>query len=142
MSQQATISGRQRNLLYKPVLDYLSVANDAYLVARAGRYEEADRLGRQTCEELAFVLTDLGWRERRADEVIQILTPPPIVRRVVGRVLEETQREVFEGTQAEIQKLEKESRDLRSACEAVLAALPSGGAPDCRSLPLGADPNA
>jgi len=47
MGDSITISGRQRNLLYKPTLDYLSVADDAYLAAV--RYEEVDRLGRQTC---------------------------------------------------------------------------------------------
>lgn len=45
MSGSITISGRQRNLLYKPTLDFLSVADDAYTVAIRGRYEEADRLG-------------------------------------------------------------------------------------------------
>ena len=84
MSDGITISGRQRNLLYKPTLDSLSVADDAYLAAVHGRYEEADRLGRQTCEELIFVLSDLRWEERQADEVIRLITPPPIVRRVVS----------------------------------------------------------
>jgi hypothetical protein len=120
-----TISGRQRNLLYGPTLDFLSVADDAYLAAIHGRYEEADRLGRQTCEELTFVLGDLRWRERQADEVIQLVTPPSIVRRVVGRILDGAKHEVFEGTQAEIRKLEWEARDLRLACEDVLTALPS-----------------
>jgi hypothetical protein len=122
-----TISGRQRNLLYKPTLDFLSVADDAYLAAIHGRYEEADRLGRQTCEELIFVLGDLRWRERQPDEVIRILTPPSIVRRVVGRILDGAKHEVFEGTQAEIRKLEREAGELRLACEDVLAALSSEG---------------
>lgn len=132
MSGAITISGRQRNLLYRPTLDFLSVADDAYLAAIHGRYEEADRLGLQTSEELTFVLADLGWRDRQADEVIQVLTPASIVRRVVGRILEGAKNEVFEGTRAEIRKLEREAGELRSACEDLLAALPTGGAVEFR----------
>lgn len=128
MSGSVTISGRQRNLLYKPTLDFLSVADDVYLAAINGRYEEANRLGRQTCEELTFILGDLGWRERRADEVIQVITPPSIVRGVVSRILDGARHEVFEGTQAEIRKLESEAGELRSACEDILAVLPSEAA--------------
>lgn len=124
-----TISGRQRNLLYKAILDYLSVANDIYHAARHGLYEEAQRLALQTNEELIFVVSDLGWRGREADEVIPVRTPPSIVQRVVERILDEARREVFEGTQAEIRELEGEVRELWSACEEVLAVLPAEGAP-------------
>jgi hypothetical protein len=125
VSDGIAISGRQRNLLYKPTLDFLSVADDAYLAAIHGSYEEADRLGRQTCEELTFVLGDLRWRERQPDEVIRLVTPPAIVQRVVSRILDGAMHEVFEGTQEEIRKLEREAGELRLACEDVLAALPT-----------------
>jgi hypothetical protein len=124
VSGPITISGRQRNLLYKPTLDFLSVANDAYVCAIHGRYEEADRLALQTCDELLFVLGVLGWRERAADEKIPVGTPPRIVRRVVSRILEGATHEVFEGTKEEIRKLEQDARELQSACETVLADLP------------------
>lgn len=124
MSDSITISGRQRNLLYKPTLDFLSVADDAYTAAIHGRYEEADRLGRQTCEELMFVLGDLRWQERAEDEVIPLVTPPSIVRGVVGRILAGAKLEVFEGTPEEIRRLEREAGDLRAVCEEVLASLP------------------
>ncbi|MDQ2632102.1 MAG: hypothetical protein M3Y75_14195 [Actinomycetota bacterium] len=68
MSSGINISGRQRNLLYEPTLDFLSVADDSYLAAVHGRYEKADWLGRQTCEELTFVLDDLRWGERQLGE--------------------------------------------------------------------------
>jgi hypothetical protein len=126
VSDRITISGRQRNLLYKPTLDYLSVADDAYVAAIHGRYEEADRLALQTCDELLFVLGDLGWRERSPDEVIPVVTPPSIGRRVVGRILDGATHEVFEGTEAEIRQLEERERELRSACEALLGALQAG----------------
>jgi hypothetical protein len=128
VSDAIAISGRQRNLLYKPTLDFLSVADDAYLAAIHGRYEEADRLGRQSCEELTFVLGDLRWRERQPDAVIRLVTPPSVVRSVVGRILDGTRHEVFEGTQEEIRKLEREAGELRAVCEDVLAGLPFEGA--------------
>lgn len=124
MSGGITISGWQRNLLYKPTLDFLGVADDAYHAAVHGRYKEADRLGFQTCEELTFVLADLGWRERKADEVIHLRTPPLIVRRVVSRILEGAKHEVLEGSKAEIRKLEREAGELRLVCEEILATLP------------------
>jgi hypothetical protein len=127
MSDRITISGRQRNLLYKPTLDFLSVANDAYLCAINGKFEEADRLAKQTCDELIFVRLDLGWKARRADETIEVATPPAVVRRVVSRILDGAEHEVFEGSRAEVQSLEQRQRELRSACEAVLAALPPEG---------------
>lgn len=126
MSGRITISGRQRNLLYKPTLDFLSVADDAYVAAIHGRYEEADRLALQTCDELLFVLGDLGWRERVADEVIPVVTPPSIVRRVVGRILDGATHEVFEGTESEIRRLREQERELCCTCEAVLSTLQDG----------------
>jgi hypothetical protein len=57
------------------------------------------------------VLGDLGWREKRVDEVIEVVTSPSIVRRVVGRILEGATHEVFEGTQEEIRKLEQDARE-------------------------------
>jgi hypothetical protein len=108
VSDRITISGRQRNLLYKPTLDFLSVASDVYLSAIHGHYEEADRLAMQTCDELLFVLGDLGWLERREDEAIPVVTPPSIVRRVVSRILDGARHEVFEGTEAEIRPTQRE----------------------------------
>lgn len=129
MTNGIIISGRQRNLLYRPILDFISVASDAYHAASHGLYEEADRLGLQTCEELTFVLADLGWREREADEVIRVATPPWIVRRVVNRILDGAKHEMFQGTQAEVRKLEGEAGELRSTCEEVLAVLPAESKP-------------
>lgn len=125
MSELITITGRQRNLLYLMTLDFMGAGSDAYHAASDGRYEEADRLALRTCDELTFVLNDLRWKERPDDEVIPVLTPPAIVRRVISRILADAEREVLEGTQTEINEFEQERRELRSACEAVLTDLPS-----------------
>lgn len=125
-----TISGRQRNLLFKPILDFLESANDVYFAAKYGKYEEAFRLGLQTGEELTFLLGDLGLEEMPEDEVVHVRTSALIVRNVVGRILEGARNEVFEGSQAEIRKLEKETGELLVACEEVLAALPPEDKPE------------
>lgn len=128
LSGPVTITGKQRNLLYLMALDFMGSGSDAYLAASDGRYEDADRLALRTCDELTFVLNDLRWKERPDDEVIPVLTPPAIVRRVVSRILVDVEREVLEGTQAEINEFEKERQEMRAACEDVLAELPSEGA--------------
>ena len=53
------------------------------------------------------MLGELRWQEREADEVIRLVTPPSIMRSVVGRILEGPKREGSEGTPEEIRRLER-----------------------------------
>jgi GTP-binding protein EngB required for normal cell division len=122
-----TISGKQHDLIQRAILRSLSVADDIYGAAMQKNYGEANELAIRTCQELTFLLADLEWEEKQDSDAIELITPPSIVRQVVSRILDKVKSEEFEGTEEEIRQLQEDSRELQSACEAVLTALPSEG---------------
>jgi hypothetical protein len=121
----ATITHAQRDALYDQILDRLSGIEDIWLAASTGRYETADRLGREYSDELRLVLDDLGWGDGPDVETIGLTTAPEVLCRVFGR-LRDTVAEERAHRQAgwiENRELEERNRLVSEACESVLEAL-------------------
>ena len=120
-----TISHAQRDAVYDQILDRLSGIEDIWLAASNERYETADRLSRESSDELRLVLDDLGWGAGPEAATIELTTAPDVLRRVFGRL-----REVVAGERAHHQaaatenlELENRNRLVGEACGVVLAAL-------------------
>jgi hypothetical protein len=120
-----TISAEDRDLIYHRIMLHLSGIDRVWLAARHNDYREADRLGRQVCDELQLVLDDLGWGETRGDEPVELTSPPDVVRRAAGFLRdqaagedadESTERGAREGT-------ELENREVRQMCNRLLEAV-------------------
>lgn len=124
-----TITGAQRDALYDWVYDRLSGIDDIWLAASNGRYETADRLGREYSDELRLVLDDLGWGDGPGGPTIELTTPPDVLRRVFGRLAGSGTAKPASGEEGPIDSRELDERDrlVGEACETVLAALDAGG---------------
>lgn len=87
-------------------------------------YEEADRLGRQVCDELQLVLDDLGWGETRGEPVV-LTTSPEVVRRVAEFLRDLASAEVPGGRKGAeaLRVAEDEDRQIRELCGWLLDAL-------------------
>lgn len=83
-----TITHAQCNALYDQILDRLSGIEDIWLAASTGKYEIADRLGREYSDELRLVLDDLGWGDGPGVETLELSTALDVLRRVFGRLRE------------------------------------------------------
>lgn len=117
------ISAEERDALYEQIFVRLSGIDAVWLSASAGDFEEAERLGRELCDELRLLMDDLGWGEG-SGESIELTTPPDVLRRVFTRLrgLAEAQRAQEQQERAEWQEREEETQRVLGVCERVLGA--------------------
>lgn len=122
MAPPITITAAERDLLYHRIMIHLSGIDRVWLAARHKDFEEADRLGRQVCDELHLLLDDLGWGDTRGEDPVELTTAPEVVRRVVEFLRDQAEAEaVTEGREREeAQSAEGENREVREACDGVL----------------------
>lgn len=122
MTSKIKISGEQRDLLYESLFVHLSGIDAVWLAASQQDFEKADRLGRDFSEELRLVIDDLGWGECRNDELVELTTPPAVIRRVVERVRTVAEAEDAEQKKdrAELHEAERKTQLLRSTCDEIL----------------------
>lgn len=120
-----TITHAQRDALYDRILDRLSGIEDIWLAASTGKYETAERLGREYSDELRLVLDDLGWGDGPDVETIELTTAADVLRRVFGRLRETVadERAHRQVGWIENHQLEERNRQLGEACKLVLEAL-------------------
>lgn len=124
MNDPITISAEERDLLYHRILIHLSGIDRVWLAARHHDYGEADRLGRQVCDELQLVLEDLGWGETRGQEPVEMTSPPERVRRVAEllRDLANAEETDERRSREAMQNAEAENREVRALCDRLLGA--------------------
>lgn len=124
------ISAEQRDALYDRILDRLSGIGDVWLAASSGRFDTADRLGREYSDELRLVLDDLGWGDGPQCGV-ELKTDPAVLRRVFTRLRESSasERAAQATSWMESRVLEDRNRLIGEACDTVLAMLDEDGSP-------------
>jgi hypothetical protein len=125
LSDTVKISGEERDLLYHRIMLHLSGIDRVWLAARHHDFAEADRLGRQVCDELQLVLEDLGWGETHGDGAVELASPPDLVRRVVLllRDLASPEKADERKSREAMQNAEDENRQVREMCDGLLEAL-------------------
>jgi hypothetical protein len=124
------ISAEQRDALYDRILVHLSGIEAVYLAVEEEDFAKADRLSREFCDELRLVTDDLGWGERHDEEVVELTSPPDVLRRVMNRLRADADGldEEDEQMRAELQERTDRSRKVREACDRILALLDEGEA--------------
>jgi hypothetical protein len=117
------ISAAERDALYEQIFVRLSGIDAVWLAAAAGDFEEAERLGREYCDELRLLSDDLGWGEG-SGESIELATPPDVLHRVLTRLrgLAEAQRAEEQRERAEWHEREEETQRVLGVCERLLGA--------------------
>jgi hypothetical protein len=117
------ISAAERDALYEQIHVRLSGSDAVWLAAAAGDFEEAERLGREYCDELGLLIDDLGWGEG-SGESLELTTPPAVLHRVLTRLrgLAEARRAEVQEERAEWQEREEETQRVLGVCERVLGA--------------------
>jgi hypothetical protein len=125
-----TISHVHRDAVYSQILDRLSGIDDIWMAASSEKFETADRLGREFSDELRLILDDLGWGDGPEVDVIELTTPPDVLRRVFGRLRDKAseERNHREADWAAHQEDEERNRLVGEACQAVLEMLNGGEA--------------
>ncbi len=120
-----TITATQRDLLYDDILTRLSGIGDIELAVDQDDYVTARRLGMAFSDDLRLMSEDLGWGEKGPAGVIELNTPPDVLRRALGRI-----RDVALGVDASEEKERAELREnaernhlIVEACRQVLAEL-------------------
>lgn len=78
-----SITAAQRAAVYGQILDRLREIGDIELAIQAEHYEDAERLGREYCDDLQLLL-DLGLGEGDG-EPVELTSPPEVLRRVLER---------------------------------------------------------
>jgi hypothetical protein len=74
-----TISGDERDLLYRMVLDRIDVIDSVRVAIEERRWSIAQELASEFSDLLRFVCSDLGWGARPL-QAISVRTPPPVLR--------------------------------------------------------------
>jgi hypothetical protein len=125
MSHQISISPGQRDLLYDRIMAHLSGIDAVWMAARHEDFEKADRFAHEFCDELHLIMNDLGWGGHSDAELVVLTSPPEVVRRVMRRLRATAATERVEERQEriELSELEEKNRQIREACDQVLAAL-------------------
>ena len=118
------ISAPQRDALYEQILDRLSGIGDIEVAIQAERYDTAERLGREYCDDLRLVLDDLGFGEG-SGQPLELSASPEVLRRVLPRMRELAKGHVasVETQWVEAQEMRERSRLVAEACDTVLAGL-------------------
>ncbi|MDX6626075.1 MAG: hypothetical protein QOE56_1064 [Solirubrobacterales bacterium] len=119
-----TVTPDQRDALLGEILIRLSGIEAVWYAAKEGKYEEAERLGREFSDILLLVLDDLGFGDGTG-ESIELKTAPVVVRRVLERVRQraKVQRETEHRGRVEKEDGEAEAALVEEACDSLLAAL-------------------
>lgn len=118
------ITAAQRDALYDQILDRLSGIGDIELAIKAEKYEDAERLGREYCDDLRLLLDDLGLGEGSGEPVV-LATPPEVLRRTLPRLRELADRHAAsqEPEWVEVNELRERNRLVSEACGTLLDAL-------------------
>jgi hypothetical protein len=118
------ITAQQRDALYDQILDRLSGIGDIEIAIQAERYDTAERLGREYCDDLRLLLGDLGFGEG-SGEPLELSAPPDVLRRVLPRMRERAQGHIasVEDQWIEAEEMKERSRLVAEACDTVLAGL-------------------
>jgi hypothetical protein len=119
-----TITAAQRDALYDQILDRLSGIGDIELAIEAENYDDAERIGRDYCDDLRLLLDDLGIGDGDGKPVA-LVTPPDVLRRILPRLRERAERHSasLEPEWDEARSVKERNRLVSEACEAVLADL-------------------
>ncbi len=123
------ISHAHRDAIYGQMLNRLSGIDDIYTAASAGRFDQADRLGREFSDDLRLILHDIGWGAGPELEIIELTTPPDVLRRVFDRLHGTviTERISRAPDWDENRKDEERNRLVGEACQEILARLDDEG---------------
>ena len=122
-----TISGEQRDALYKEVLTHLNGVDDLRLAIEDDKdFERADRLAREITDNLRLIFDGLGWGERSG--AVKLTTPPDDLRRILGRLKREmAERYEEERPEQEAFRANWDHTALvRDTCDEVLGQLRGG----------------
>jgi hypothetical protein len=116
-----TISTEQRDALYDQILDRLSGIGDIEIAVQAGKFETAERLGREFSDDLRLLVDDLGFGDG-GSEPIELTSPPEVLRRALPRLRELAvgHSASQEAELAEIRLIGDRSRLIAEACANVL----------------------
>jgi hypothetical protein len=119
-----TISAAQRDALYDQILDRLSGIGDIEVAIQAENYEDAERIGREYCDDLRLLLDDLGIGDG-SGEPVELTTPPAVLRRVLPRLRDRAAEHNagLESGWAEVQELKERNRLVAETCEELLSVL-------------------
>jgi hypothetical protein len=119
-----TITAAQREALYDQILDRLSGIGDIALAIQAEKYADAERIGREYCDDLRFLLDDLGIGEGDG-EPVELSAPAEVLRRILPRLRERADNYTagLEPEWVEVSEMMERNRLVSEACEAVLAGL-------------------
>lgn len=122
-----TISGQERDALYRQILIRLTGIDTVYTAVEEGDWETAQRLGLEFSDLLRFVCDDLGWGER-ANRSLVLATPPDVLRRAAGVLREAAafEREHHERKRDEAAEDVAEAQRLQQACERILSDIEAG----------------
>jgi hypothetical protein len=124
-----SISGPDRDALYRALLIRLSGVGDVLLAVDAQAYERATRLGLEFSDLLRFVSDDLGWGNGPNTKDFKLKTPPDVLRRILDLLTSMADEDdaTAASDRAEVGKLEDEARTLRDACGTVRSQLDDAG---------------
>ena len=119
-----TISAAQRDALYDQILDRLSGIGDIELAIAAKNYEDAERIGRDYCDDLRLLLDDLGLGEGDGQPV-ELSSAPELLRRILPRMRKQADDYTasLEPEAIEVHEITERNRLVSQACEAVLSGL-------------------
>jgi hypothetical protein len=124
VSEGVCITAEQRDALYDQIMDRLSGIGDVWLAVSGRDFEQAERLGREYCDDLRLVLDDLGFGEGSA-EPVELTTAPDVLRRVMTRLctsaIEQDRAEAPDKEAA--REMEERNHLVVQACQVVLARL-------------------
>jgi hypothetical protein len=120
-----TITAAQRDVLYDDILGCLSGIGDIELAVDQGDYVTARRLATAFSDDLRLMSEDLGWDENGFGEMLELRTPPDVLRRALGRI-----RDVALGLDASEEEERVELREnaernqlIVDTCSSVLSSL-------------------
>jgi hypothetical protein len=128
-----TISAEQRDALYDQILDRLSGIGDIEIAIKAGKFEIAERLGREFSDDLRLLVEDVGFGESDGKPVA-LTTPPDVLERILPRMREAAEKlsASQEDELAEAREMRDRSRLVAQACTSVLDELGGGLGPPRR----------
>jgi hypothetical protein len=126
-----TITAEQRDALYDQILDRLSGIGDIEIAVKAGKFETAERLGREFSDDLRLLVDDIGFGDSDGKPVA-LTTSPDVLERILPRMRDAAEKlsASQEDEVAEAREMRDRSRLVAEACTSVLDEL--GGNPASR----------
>ncbi|HVD41092.1 MAG TPA: hypothetical protein VNC16_08840 [Solirubrobacterales bacterium] len=118
-SARLSISKEQRDLLFERIISDLAGAEAILEAVRGEEWDKADRLSRNLCNGLTFVMNDLGWVVDN-ERPIEVSTSPLVVR----EVLEQLRAEAKDlDPHIDVRGAAEENQELIATCERLLTSL-------------------